>query len=102
MIQQLVTYSGPASAWFDRAYYENHHIPLALEIGRPLGLVSMQALYPSSGDSALIAVAVMTFTDEDAARALFAAPRFHELVEDRPRYTGIVPEQNMVTVWRAA
>lgn len=101
MITQLVTYSGKASGWFDRAYYVNRHIPLALEIGRPCGLISMQAFFPASQAEDMAAVAVMIFRDEQSIGALFAAPRFHELVEDRPRYTDILPQQNMVTAWQA-
>lgn len=80
----------------------DQHIPLALEIGRPCGLLSMQALFPAGEGGDVIAVAVMTFSDEESIRSQFASNRFHELVEDRPRYTGILPQQNMVTAWQGS
>jgi hypothetical protein len=62
----------------------------------------MQALFPAGEGGDMIAVAVMTFKDEESIRSLFVWNRFHELVEDRPRYSGILPQQNMVTAWQAS
>jgi uncharacterized protein (TIGR02118 family) len=101
MVTHLVTYYGNSSNWFDRAYYVNKHIPHALEIGAPLGLLSMQAFFPEGPEGGLVALAVLHFRDENAIQSFFASPRLRELNEDCAKYTDIRPQENVVTLWQA-
>ena len=92
----FVTYRGNASDCFDREYYVNAHLPLAREIGEPLGMLSIEAFFPASTSTDMVAAGVIVFRDEQAERDLFSSPRFMELVNDLPNYTNLQPEQSIV------
>ena len=43
----FVTYRGTASDRFDRDYFVSKHLPLAREIAEPLGMLSIEAFFPT-------------------------------------------------------
>lgn len=93
----FVTYRGAASDRFDREYFVNKHLPLAREIAEPLGMLSIEAFFPPSAATEIVAASVIVLRDEQAERDLFSSPRFNELVNDLPNYTNLTPEQSIVT-----
>lgn len=93
----FVTYRGAASDRFDREYFVNKHLPLAREIAEPLGMLSIEAFFPTSAATEIVAASVIVLRDEQAERDLFSSPRFNELVNDLPNYTNLTPEQSIVT-----
>lgn len=92
----LVTYRGTASDRFDREYFLNTHLPLAREIAEPLGMLSIEAFFPASAATNILAASVIVLRDEQAERDLFSSPRFSQLVDDLPNYTNLMPEQSLV------
>jgi uncharacterized protein (TIGR02118 family) len=92
----LVTYTGNASDRFDRDYYVNKHLPLAREIGGPLGMLSIEAFFPSGNTSGIVASCMIVLRDKEAEHALFSSPRFEELVKDLPNFSNLTPEQSFV------
>ena len=88
----FVTYRGSASDRFDREYFVNRHLPLAREIAEPLGMLSIEALFPASTATDIVAATVIVLRDEQAERNLFSSPRFSELVNDLTNYTNLQPE----------
>jgi len=93
----FVTYRGSASDRFDREYFVNRHLPLAREIAEPLGMLSIEALFPASTATDIVAATVIVLRDEQAERNLFSSPRFSELVNDLTNYTNLQPEQSLVS-----
>ena len=92
----LVTYRGTKADRFDREHFVNRHLPLAREIGAPLGVLSVEGFFPAGSETDILAITVIVFRDEQAEKDLFAAPRFAELVSDLPKYTNLMPEQSLV------
>jgi uncharacterized protein (TIGR02118 family) len=92
----FVTYRGTASDRFDREYFVNTHLPLAREIAEPLGMLAIEAFFPTSTASNIVAASVIVLRDEQAVSDLFSSPRFGELVNDLPNYTNLMPEQSLV------
>ena len=92
----FVTYRGTASDRFDREYFVNTHLPLARAIAEPLGMLSIEAFFPTSTATNIVAASVIVLRDEQAERDLFSSPRFSELVNDLPNYTNLLPEQSLV------
>jgi hypothetical protein len=60
----FVTYRGTASDHFDREYFVNTHLPLAREIAEPLGMLSIEALFPTSAATNIVAASVIVLRDE--------------------------------------
>jgi hypothetical protein len=92
----FITYRGTASDRFDREYFVNAHLPLAREIAEPLGMLSIEAFFPTSRATNIVAASVIVLRDEEAERDLFSSSRFSELVNDLPNYTNLLPEQSLV------
>lgn len=72
------------------------HLPLAREIGAPLGMLSIEALFPAGTATDMVATTLIVLRDEQAERDLFSSPRFGELVNDGTNYTNLQPEQSIV------
>ena len=92
----FVTYRGTATDRFDREYFVNTHLPLARGIAEPLGMLSIEALFPTIAATNIVAACVIELREEQAERDLFSSPRFSELVNDLPNYTNLLPEQSLV------
>jgi len=92
----FVTYRGAASDRFDREYFVNTHLPLAREIAEPLGMLSIEAFFPTSAATNIVAASLIVLRDEQAERDLFSSPRFNELINDLSNYTNLMPEQSLM------
>lgn len=67
----IVVCIGDKNNHFDRDYYVNTHIPLALECWKSYGLISAEAFYPAAKLSGWLSIGVYTFKKpEDVNRAL--------------------------------
>ena len=92
----FVTYRGATSDRFDREYFLNTHLPLAREIAEPLGMLSIEAFFPTSAATNIVAASLIVLRDEQAERDLFSSPRFNELINDLSNYTNLMPEQSLM------
>ncbi|ORM72567.1 ethyl tert-butyl ether degradation protein EthD [Pantoea wallisii] len=71
MHQMIVVCTGDENTRFDREYYANIHLPLALECWKSYGLVSAEAFYPVAQLSGWLSIGVYTFnTLQDITLAL--------------------------------
>ncbi|MET0390024.1 MAG: EthD family reductase [Polyangiales bacterium] len=86
-----VTYTGEASARFDRDYYLSKHLPLAQEVWGPTGLESATAFFPAGAPAGTIAIAELKFRDQAAVQASLASPGTPKVLADVKSYTDIVP-----------
>jgi hypothetical protein len=59
-------------------------------------MLSIEAFFPTSAATNIVAASVIVLRDEQAERDLFSSPRFSELVNDLPNYTNLMPEQSLV------
>lgn len=69
----IVVCEGNEKNRFNRDYYVNNHLPLALECWEPYGLINAEAFYPAAELSEWLSMGVYTFKNqEDVNRALKA------------------------------
>ncbi|RJF74262.1 hypothetical protein [Rhodopseudomonas palustris] len=81
----VVTCSG--GTYFDRDYYVDVHLPLALAHWQKHGLESAAAFFPRSVDAEDVSVGVYQFRDEAALRAALASADAKAVMDDVPRFT---------------
>lgn len=81
----IVTCSG--GTYFDRDYYVDGHLPLALECWGRHGLESASAFFPRDADAADVSVGIYRFRDEDALHAALASAETDAVMADVPRFT---------------
>jgi hypothetical protein len=81
----IVTCSG--GTYFDRDYYVDVHLPLALACWQQHGLESVAAFFPRDADSLDVSVGVYRFRDEAAIRRALASAETATVMADVPRFT---------------
>ncbi|WP_375160632.1 EthD family reductase [Bradyrhizobium sp. RDT46] len=81
----IVTCSG--GTFFDRDYYVDVHLPLALASWQKHGLESAAAFFPRDGDAVDVSVGVYRFRDEAALNAALASAETGAVMADVPRFT---------------
>jgi uncharacterized protein (TIGR02118 family) len=86
----FVAYPAGDGTHFDRDYYVETHLPLAERGWGEAGLQSARAFFPPD-DSPYLAVAVLTFVDEDAIAAALALPATTGIMGDLPNFTNASP-----------
>ena len=88
MVKMVVMCGG--GTYFDREYYVLQHLPLALKLWRPSGLVEAIAYFPadsSEKSDGTMSVGIYTFRDEMAMRSALASPVTRQIMDDVPRFT---------------
>jgi uncharacterized protein (TIGR02118 family) len=88
----FVTSPAAGGATFDRDYYVATHLPLVEEQWGPFGLKSAQAFFPALGQASEVAIAVLTFADDDAITSTLASPATKTVLGDLVNFTTIAPE----------
>ncbi|MEY9360498.1 uncharacterized protein (TIGR02118 family) [Bradyrhizobium yuanmingense] len=81
----IVTCSG--GTYFDRDYYVDVHLPLALASWRKHGLESAAAFFPRDADAVDVSVGIYRFRDEAALHAALASAETDAVMADVPRFT---------------
>ena len=81
----IVTCSG--GTYFDRDYYVDVHLPLALACWQQHGLNSASAFFPRDAHAADVSVGIYRFRDEDALHAALASTETEAVMADVPRFT---------------
>lgn len=81
----IVTCSG--GSFFDRDYYVDVHLPLALECWRRHGLESASAFFPRDAGSPDVSIGIYKFRDEAAIQAALASYETETVMADVPRFT---------------
>lgn len=81
----IVTCSG--GSFFDRDYYVDVHLPLALECWRSYGLESASAFFPRDADAHDVSIGIYSFRDEAAIHAALASPGTEAVMADVPHFT---------------
>lgn len=92
-----VTYEGTPDDRFDRAYYSEHHLPLAFRHWGPLGLTRIAVFYPAVAERGTVAIAELHFRDDAAVDAAFASPGTAEVMGDVSKFTDIPPTRLRAT-----
>jgi uncharacterized protein (TIGR02118 family) len=81
----IVTCSG--GSFFDRDYYVDVHLPLALGCWRQYGLESASAFFPRDADAPDVSIGIYKFRDEAAIHAALASPETQTVMADVPHFT---------------
>jgi len=81
----IATCSG--GSFFDRDYYIDVHLPLALECWRQYGVESASAFFPRDAGALDVSIGIYKFRDEAAIRAALASPETEAVMADVPRFT---------------
>jgi len=81
----IVTCSG--GTYFDRDYYVDVHLPLALASWQTHGLESAAAFFPRDADAADVSVGIYRFRDEAALYAALASAGTDVVMADVARFT---------------
>lgn len=81
----IVTCTG--GSFFDRDYYVDVHLPLALKCWRQYGLESALAFFPRDADAPDASIGFYKFRDEAAIHAALASPETDTVMADVPRFT---------------
>lgn len=81
----IVTCSG--GSFFDRDYYVDVHLPLALECWQQYGLESASAFFPRDANSPDVSVGIYKFRDEAGIHAALASRETQIVMADVPRFT---------------
>lgn len=89
----IVTCSG--GTYFDRDYYVDVHLPLALACWRRHGLESAAAFFPRDADAADVSVGIYRFRDEAALHAALASIETATVMADVPFFTDAVVSRSI-------
>jgi hypothetical protein len=81
----IVTCSG--GTYFDRDYYVDVHLPLALACWQRHGLESAAAFFPRDTHAVDVSVGIYRFRDEAALHAALASAETEAVMVDVPRFT---------------
>lgn len=74
-------------SFFDRDYYVDVHLPLALECWREHGLQSAFAFFPRNIDATDRSIGIYKFRDEAAIYTALASRETEKVMADVPRFT---------------
>jgi len=91
----IVTCSG--GTYFDRDYYVDVHLPLALACWQRHGLESAAAFFPRDADAVDISVGIYRFRDEAALHAALASAETAAVMADVPRFTDATVSRSIGT-----
>ena len=91
----IVTCSG--GTYFDRDYYVDVHLPLALACWQQHGLESAAAFFPRDADAADVSVGIYRFRDEAALHAALASAETAAVMADVPRFTDATVSRSIGT-----
>ncbi|OWJ64169.1 hypothetical protein BWR60_26075 [Inquilinus limosus] len=91
----IVTCSG--GTYFDRDYYVDVHLPLALACWQRHGLESAAAFFPRDDDAADVSVGIYRFRDEAALHAALASAETAAVMADVPRFTDAAVSRSVGT-----
>ncbi|WP_343717004.1 EthD family reductase [Inquilinus sp.] len=94
-VTMIVTCRG--GTYFDRDYYVDVHLPLALACWRRHGLESAAAFFPRDADAADVSVGIYRFRDEAALRAALASAETAAVMADVPRFTDATVSRSIGT-----
>lgn len=86
----MVTYPAEAGASFDRDYYVGTHLPLVRDSLGALGLTGATGYFAES-DGAVLAVAVLAFTDAAARDAALGSAAAGPVFADIANFTSVQP-----------
>lgn len=92
----LVIYEGTSASRFDRRYYRSKHIPMLDVEWAKYGLEKVDDLYPPDEMGGIVAMAVCTFRNKEAADTAFSSPESKAVMADIINYTDITPFRIMV------
>lgn len=87
MTKMLVVCEGDQTTRFDRDYYANRHLTLAMECWGPYGLEEARAFYPANDGDDWLSIGVYRFATEDAMQKALAAPETARVMEDVKNFT---------------
>ena len=95
MIRVSVFYPNGSEKTFDLDYFQHRHIPLAVELLRPGGLIKAEVdqgvgTLPPGAPAPFAAAAHLYFPTVEAFQQAFA-PHAEQLLGDIPNYTNIEP-----------
>ncbi|MDW8844564.1 EthD family reductase [Erwinia sp. MMLR14_017] len=87
MHQMFVVCAGNEKNRFDRDYYADTHLALALKCWKPYGLISAEAFFPATNRSGWLSIGVYTFeSQQDVIRAL-ESKETGRVMADVPHFT---------------
>ncbi|QDE37737.1 EthD family reductase [Luteibacter pinisoli] len=86
-----VTYVGEPSDRFDRAYYEETHLPLVLRAWKKYGLLGATAYFPSRSHTGTRCICECVFRNETAVHTAFASPEAPFVMADVIKFTDLLP-----------
>lgn len=90
-----VVYPKTPGATFDYNYYQNKHLPLAVQRWTDSGLVGGEALIGKSGadgpDTPFFAIGIIHFESEEALRAALNGEHAAEVIGDIRNFTDAQP-----------
>ena len=95
MVTMYVTYSGEATAAFDRTYWIDVHLPLVRECWGPYGLLGAAGFFPAGDGGGLLAICPCIFRDEAAMNAALASPESKRVMDDVKTFTDVEPKQSL-------
>lgn len=81
----IVTCSG--GSYFDRDYYVDVHLPLALECWKRYGLKTATAFFSRDTEAADVSVGIYQFRDRAALHAALESAETAIVMADVPRFT---------------
>jgi hypothetical protein len=81
----IVTCRG--GTFFDRDYYVDVHLPLALACWQQHGLESAAAFFPRNADAVDVSVGIYRFRDEAAIHRALASAETETVMADVPCFT---------------
>lgn len=91
-----VTYTKTEDYFFDKEYYNNHHIPLIMGLWKPYGLVSADAFYPNGIASETVAICECIFKNTEAFEKAIALSEVEKLGSDVVNFTNLLPHQYII------
>ena len=91
----VVTCSG--GTYFDRDYYVDVHLPLALTCWQPHGLESAAAFFPRDADAVDVSVGIYRFCNEAALHAALASAETEAVMADVPSFTDATVSRSIGT-----
>lgn len=76
-----------SGTYFDRDYYVDVHLPLALVCWQQHGLESVAAFFPRDADAVDVSVGIYRFCDEASIHRALASAETETVMADVPRFT---------------
>ena len=96
-----ITYEGAPQDRFDRDYYLNHHLPIAMAAYEQYGLKNIAAFFPSAPHPGTVAICEMRYTSEQAAQTAFGSIEADSVRADLVHFTDLKPRRSFLSplVW---